>query len=70
MQAVILTEGLGTGLRPITLQTQKTMVVIDKKPFLEHPLKFIRNFNMTGILLLVGYLGDQIEKCSEEWGKV
>ena len=61
IQAVILAGGKGTRLRPITNLTPKPMVVINGKPFLQYQLEFIKKFGVSEVLLLVGYLEDQIE---------
>ena len=61
MQAVILAGGLGTRLRPITHQITKPMVPVAGKPYLEHQLRLLREQSITDVILLVGYLGHQIE---------
>lgn len=60
MQAVILAGGLGTRLWPRTKQIPKPMIPVAGLPYLEHQLRFLRKQSITEILLLVGYLGDQI----------
>ena len=62
IQAVILAGGKGTRLRPITYRIPKPMVPIDGKPFLQHLSELIRSFGIRRTLLLVGYLGSQIEE--------
>ncbi len=61
MQTVILAGGKGTRLRPLTYQIPKSLVPIHGKPFLHYQLEFIKSFNLNNVLLLVSYLGDQIE---------
>lgn len=61
MQAVILAGGLGTRLGNITKSIPKPMVPIAGRPYLEYQLEFLRQQGLTDILLLVGYLGEQIE---------
>jgi mannose-1-phosphate guanylyltransferase / phosphomannomutase len=61
MQVVILAGGEGTRLRPLTYQTPKAMVSIHGKPFLRYQLELIKSFNFNNVLLLVSYLGTQIE---------
>ena len=60
MQAVILAGGLGTRFRPLTLNTPKAMIPIMGKPYLEYQLQFIKNYDITNVLLCVGYLGGKI----------
>jgi len=61
MQAVILAGGLGTRFRPLTLNTPKAMIPIMGKPYLEYQLQFIKNYDITNVLLCVGYLGEKIQ---------
>lgn len=62
MQAVILAGGLGVRLRPVTLQIPKPMVPIRGRPFLEYQIDLVRRHGFDSVLLLVGYLGDQIRR--------
>lgn len=61
MQVVVLAGGIGTHLRPITYKVPKPMVEICGKPFLEYQLELIKKYGLTKVLLLVSYLGEQIE---------
>ena len=62
MQAVILAGGLGTRLRPITLEIPKPMVPINGKPYLHYQLEMLQKYNITDILILAGHLGHKIEE--------
>lgn len=62
MQAVILTGGKGTRLRPLTYEIPKSMIPIYGRPFLEHLLELVKSFGINEVLLLIGYLGEHIEK--------
>lgn len=61
MQAVILAGGLGTRLGDITKAIPKPMVPVAGKPYLERQLDELRRQGVTDIVLLTGYLGEQIE---------
>lgn len=61
MQAVILAGGLGTRLLPLTESIPKPMVRVAGAPYLEHQLHILRRQGFTNVVLLTGYLGDQIE---------
>jgi len=61
MQSVILAGGIGTRLRPLTEKIPKPMVVVGGKPFLQYQLELLKSFGLKKILLLVSYLGNQIE---------
>jgi len=62
MQAVILTGGLGTRLRPVTSSLPKGLVPFNGRPFLEYLLEYLKRFGIRDVLLCTGYLGKQIEK--------
>jgi NDP-sugar pyrophosphorylase family protein len=61
MQAVILAGGLGTRLGDITKAVPKPMVPIAGKPYLEHQIRLLAEQGIRDVVLLVGYLGRQIE---------
>lgn len=61
MQAVILAGGLGTRLWPLTKAVPKPMVPVAGVPYLEHQLRVLKQQGIRDIVLLTGYLGDQIE---------
>lgn len=60
-QIVILAGGLGTRLRPITEKIPKPLVAVGGQPFLYWQLQECVRQNYKNILLLVSYLGEQIE---------
>ena len=60
MQAVILAGGLGTRLWPITREIPKPMVPVAGVPYLEHQLRILGEQGIRDIVLLTGYLGEQI----------
>lgn len=61
MQAVILAGGLGTRLYPLTKTVPKPMVPINGVPYLEYQIRELHRQNIDDIVLLTGYLGEQIE---------
>ena len=62
MQAVILAGGLGTRLWPLTKTVPKPMVPVAGVPYLEHQLRLLEKQGIHSILILTGYLGEQIEE--------
>lgn len=60
MQAVILAGGLGTRLRPLTQAVPKPMVPVGGRPFLEHIVSLLAAQDFRRMLLLTGYLGEQV----------
>jgi mannose-1-phosphate guanylyltransferase len=61
LQAVILAGGLGTRLLPVTEVVPKPMVQVAGAPYLEHQLRLLAQQDIRDVLLLTGYLGEQIE---------
>lgn len=68
-QAVILAGGQGTRLYPLTLNTPKPMIIINGKPFLEYIVELLKKNGITRILLLTGYLHEQIEAYFQDGSK-
>jgi NDP-sugar pyrophosphorylase family protein len=62
MQAVILAGGLGTRLGDLTRAVPKPMMMVAGRPYLEHQLRELGRQGITDIVLLTGYLGEQIEE--------
>lgn len=60
-QVVILAGGLGTRLRPLTEKVPKPMVPVADQPFLHWQLLDLKAQGYTRVLLLVAYLGEQVE---------
>ena len=61
-QVVVLAGGLGTRLRPVTMQIPKPMVPVAGAPYLEHQLRLLGEQGLSDVVLLTGYLGEQIEQ--------
>jgi histidinol-phosphate phosphatase family protein len=61
-QAVILAGGQGVRLRPLTVNTPKPMILIQGKPFLEYIITLLKQNGIKKILILTGYLHEQIEE--------
>ena len=59
-QAVILAGGRGTRLRPFSDTVPKAMYPFEGSPFLEHLIRQVRDFGITDVLLLLGYLPEKI----------
>jgi NDP-sugar pyrophosphorylase family protein len=61
MPAVILAGGLATRLRPITERIPKALIDVNGHPFLWHQLQLLKRWGIRRVVLLVGYLGEQIQ---------
>src|SRR5580704_873405 len=60
MDAVILAAGLGTRLRPYTLETPKPLLAIRGRPLLDWTLGALPK-TVDRVLVVINYLADQIE---------
>lgn len=61
-QAVILSGGLGTRLRPLTNHLPKPMAPVLNRPFLHHLLDQLHKQGITDVVLLTGYLKEVIRR--------
>jgi NDP-sugar pyrophosphorylase family protein len=60
LQAVILAGGMGTRLRPLTLNRPKPVVPLVNVPFLHHQLALLAAHGITDVILSVSHLPDVI----------
>ena len=69
MEAVILAGGLGTRLRSVVSEVPKCMAPVDGKPFLQYMLEWLSRFDVSHVVLSVGYLREVIFAFidSREW---
>lgn len=71
MQALILAGGLGTRLRKVLSNCPKPMMQVGSSPFLEYLILQLKRYNLTEIILSIGYLGDKIRQHFQngrKWG--
>lgn len=61
MDAVILTAGEGTRMRPLTLSRPKTMVPVGGKPILQYNVEALKDAGISKITLVVGYHEEMIK---------
>lgn len=59
-QAMILSAGKGTRMRPLTLTTPKPLVMVAQKPLIVWHIERLKQAGITDITLNVGYLGGVI----------
>lgn len=66
MKAIIPVAGIGTRLQPLTNKTPKVLVNVAGKPMLYHLIdEIIKNGKVDTIILIIGYLGEQIKTAVE-----
>ena len=59
---IILCGGKGLRLRPLTNDIPKPLILIDKKPILEHIINHFLKFNYNNFIIATGYKSEKIEK--------
>ncbi|UCG53128.1 MAG: NTP transferase domain-containing protein [Candidatus Latescibacterota bacterium] len=62
MKAVIPAAGVGTRLRPHTYTLPKALLYVAGKPIISHILDEVRELDVSGVVLIVGYKGELIEE--------
>ncbi len=60
--AMILAAGLGTRMRPLTLETPKPLIKIGNKTLLERSINLLEHHGVEQIIINVHHLADQIER--------
>ena len=60
MKVIIPAAGIGTRLRPHTYSVPKVLLQVAGKPMLAHILDSVRRLRPEKVILIVGFLGDQI----------
>ena len=61
IRALLLSAGLGTRLRPITLRTPKCLVEINNKPILEYWIEKLENISADQIIVNTHYLSHKVD---------
>jgi glucose-1-phosphate thymidylyltransferase len=62
MKAVIPAAGIGTRLRPHTLNKPKALLPVAGKPILAHIMDDLTEAGIDGFVLIVGYHGDEVRR--------
>lgn len=62
MQAVILTAGEGTRMRPLTLTRPKTMLPIAGKPILQYNIEALKENGIKDIIMITGYHESKVKE--------
>ena len=68
MNAIILAAGMGTRLRPLTVDKPKCMVEVNGTPMVEQQIKFLREFGVNDITLVSGYKAESLDFLREKYG--
>ena len=68
MRAIILAAGMGSRLTPLTLNMPKPLIKINNESIIERQIKFIREIGINEIIVMTGYLKEEIEFLKEKYG--
>lgn len=60
MKTLILANGKGERLRPLTETTPKSMLKVNNKPTLLHIIEHLKKYNFTEIIIAIGYKKEKI----------
>lgn len=60
-KTIILAAGMGTRLKPLTLETHKCMTLVNETPILFNALGNLQSIGVKNVVIVVGYLADQIQ---------
>ena len=60
--AMILAAGLGTRMKPLTLETPKPLIKVGSKNLLERSINLLENYGIEEVIINVYHLADQIIK--------
>tara|TARA_Y100000310_G_scaffold345402_1_gene464506 strand:- start:14698 stop:16188 length:1491 start_codon:yes stop_codon:yes gene_type:complete len=60
-KAIIVAGGLGTRLRPLTLDTPKPLLPVHGKPIIEHAILNLKKHGVNEIIISIGYKADLIK---------
>ncbi|MBS4957636.1 sugar phosphate nucleotidyltransferase [Clostridium sp.] len=67
MRAILLAAGMGTRLRPLTLETPKSLIEVNGKALLERQIEFLKEKGINDIIIVTGYLNEKFEYLKEKY---
>lgn len=68
MRAILLAAGMGTRLRPLTLETPKSLVKVNGKPMIEKQIEYLKEIGIEEIIVLTGYLEEKFHYLKDKYG--
>ncbi len=68
MKAIILAAGMGTRLRPLTLETPKSLIKVNGEPMAERQIRFLKEKGIDDIIVVTGYLKEKFQYLKEKYG--
>lgn len=68
MRAIILAAGMGTRLRPLTLETPKPLIKVNGESMIERQIRLLKEIGIDEIIVVTGYLREKFEFLKEKYG--
>lgn len=68
MKAILLAAGMGIRLRPLTLDTPKSLVKVNGKPMLETQIQCLKEKGIEEIIVVTGHLHERFDYIKEKYG--
>lgn len=68
MRAILLAAGMGTRLRPLTLETPKPLIKINGETIIERQIKALNEIGIEDIIIVTGYLNEKFRFLKEKYG--
>lgn len=68
MRAILLAAGMGTRLRPLTLETPKPLIKVNGESMIERQIRSLREIGIDEIIVVTGYLKEKFEFLKEKYG--
>lgn len=68
--AILMAAGLGTRMRPLTLEKPKPLISVDGTPMIETVIRALEKRGVSHIYVVAGYLGDQFDYLPEKYGNI
>ena len=68
MRAILLAAGMGTRLRPLTLETPKPLIKVNGESMIERQIEALKDIGVEEIIIVTGYLKEKFDFLKEKYG--
>lgn len=68
MRAILLAAGMGTRLRPLTLDTPKPLIKVNGESIIERQIKALNEIGIKDIIVVTGYLKEKFDFLRDKYG--